>query len=35
MTHFHNADIREALLEFAPQEREAINAAKYGEITGS
>ncbi|PNP46740.1 hypothetical protein TGAMA5MH_01691 [Trichoderma gamsii] len=35
MTHFHNADIREALLEFALQEKEAINAAKYGEITGS
>ncbi|KAK1241384.1 hypothetical protein MKX08_001358 [Trichoderma sp. CBMAI-0020] len=35
MTHFHNADIREALLEFAPQEKEIINATKYGEITGS
>jgi carbonic anhydrase len=35
MTHFHNADIRKALLEFAPQEEETINATKYGEITGS
>ncbi|KAM0457250.1 hypothetical protein ACHAO4_003047 [Trichoderma viride] len=35
MTHFHNADIREALLEFAPQEKETINATKYGEIAGS
>ncbi|UKZ92819.1 uncharacterized protein TrAFT101_007752 [Trichoderma asperellum] len=35
MTHFHDANIREALLDFAPQEKETINATKYGEITGS
>ncbi|KAI5456867.1 carbonic anhydrase [Mariannaea sp. PMI_226] len=35
MTHFHDADIRKALLEIAPQEKETINASKYGEIAGS
>ncbi|PTB66914.1 carbonic anhydrase [Trichoderma citrinoviride] len=35
MTHFHDARVREALIKFAPQEKETINATKYGEITGS
>ncbi|KAL6872979.1 carbonic anhydrase [Trichoderma novae-zelandiae] len=35
MTHFHDARVREALIRIAPQEKETINATKYGEITGS
>ncbi|KAL7793097.1 carbonic anhydrase [Trichoderma ceciliae] len=35
MTHFHDAKIKEALLEIAPQEKDTINASKYGEIVGS
>ncbi|KAE8445839.1 hypothetical protein EG329_012762 [Mollisiaceae sp. DMI_Dod_QoI] len=35
MTHFHDADIKKALLEIAPEEGASIEAAKYGEITGS
>ncbi|KAH6608572.1 hypothetical protein Trco_001918 [Trichoderma cornu-damae] len=34
MTHFHDSRIREALVEIAPQEKDAINASKYGEIVG-
>ncbi|KAF2647318.1 carbonic anhydrase [Lophiostoma macrostomum CBS 122681] len=35
MTHFHDAEIKKALIEIAPQEKDAINATKYGEIVGS
>ncbi|KAL7809705.1 carbonic anhydrase [Trichoderma aethiopicum] len=35
MTHFHDARVREALIQIAPQEKETINATKFGEITGS
>jgi carbonic anhydrase len=35
MTHFHDAKIKEALIEIAPQEKDTINATKYGEIAGS
>lgn len=34
MTHFHDADIKKALLEIAPHEKESIEASKFGEITG-
>ena len=32
MTHFHNADVRKALLEIAPEEKEALEVMKFGEI---
>ncbi|KAJ5133626.1 hypothetical protein N7448_001353 [Penicillium atrosanguineum] len=35
MTHFHDAYIKKALLEIAPQEEELIEASKFGEITNS
>ncbi|KAH8894497.1 carbonic anhydrase [Thozetella sp. PMI_491] len=35
MTHFHDSVVRERLIEFAPQEKEAIEATRYGEILGS
>lgn len=35
MTHFHDARVREALIQIAPREKDTINATKYGEITGS
>ncbi|EHK18195.1 uncharacterized protein TRIVIDRAFT_44787 [Trichoderma virens Gv29-8] len=34
MTHYHDATIKEALIEIAPQEKDTINASKYGEIAG-
>jgi carbonic anhydrase len=34
MTHYHDARVREALIEIAPQEKDTINATKYGEIVG-
>lgn len=33
VTHFHDADVKKALLEIAPAEEEAIQAMKFGEIT--
>lgn len=33
MTHFHDADIKKALVEISPNTKEQIEAAKYGEIT--
>ncbi|KAF2096246.1 carbonic anhydrase [Rhizodiscina lignyota] len=35
MTHFHDADIRKALIEVAPEEKETIDASKFGEIKGT
>lgn len=35
MTHFHDDDIKKALLELAPGEADSIGQSKYGEITGS
>ncbi|RFU77119.1 hypothetical protein TARUN_5100 [Trichoderma arundinaceum] len=35
MTHYHDSRIKEALIEIAPQEKDTINASKYGEIAGS
>lgn len=35
MTHFHDSEIKKALVELAPEEKSSIEAAKYGEITGS
>jgi carbonic anhydrase len=35
MTHFHDADIKKALLEIAPEEKDVIEASKYGEIKTS
>ncbi|KAJ5772103.1 hypothetical protein N7520_002632 [Penicillium odoratum] len=30
LTHFHNADIKQALLEIAPHEQELIKAPEFG-----
>ncbi|KAF2800965.1 carbonic anhydrase [Melanomma pulvis-pyrius CBS 109.77] len=35
MTHFHDVDVKKALVELAPQEKEVIEASKFGEITTS
>ncbi|KAJ6108332.1 hypothetical protein N7523_009655 [Penicillium sp. IBT 18751x] len=35
LTHFHDADIKKALLEIAPHEQGVIEASQFGEITGS
>ena len=35
LTHFHDAKIKEALREIAPTDEAAIEAAQFGEITGS
>jgi hypothetical protein len=35
MTHFHDNQVKEALLDIAPQEKESIESSKFGEITGS
>jgi carbonic anhydrase len=35
MTHFHDHKIREALVEIAPGDADAINSTKFGEISGS
>jgi carbonic anhydrase len=35
MTHFHDEEIKKALLELAPDEAESIRQSKFGEITGS
>lgn len=35
MTHFHDSKIREALLEIAPGDGEAIKSTKFGEVAGS
>ncbi|UKZ68818.1 uncharacterized protein TrAtP1_009837 [Trichoderma atroviride] len=35
MTHFHDADIKKALVEIAPQEKTSIEASKFGEIKNS
>jgi len=32
--HFHDADIKKDLIELAPEEKEAIEASNFGEITG-
>jgi carbonic anhydrase len=33
LTHYHDADIKKALLEIAPGSRELIEACNFGEIT--
>lgn len=35
LTHFHDSKIQQALLELAPTDKAAIEAAQFGEITGS
>ena len=35
MTHFHDETIKKALIEIAPEEKESIEASKFGEITKS
>lgn len=35
MTHFHDATIKQALLDIAPADEAAIGKAHFGEITGS
>ncbi|RDW58510.1 carbonic anhydrase-2 [Coleophoma crateriformis] len=35
MSHFHDAEVRKALIQIAPQEEETIKATQYGEIAGS
>lgn len=35
MTHYHDADVRKALAEIAPDAKESIEAMKFGEITAS
>ncbi|KAF2498717.1 carbonic anhydrase [Lophium mytilinum] len=35
MIHWHDADVKEALVEVAPEEKESIEASKFGEITSS
>ncbi|KAJ5666009.1 carbonic anhydrase [Penicillium maclennaniae] len=35
LTHFHDADIKKALLDIAPHEQGLIEASDFGEITGS
>lgn len=35
MTHFHDPDVKKTLLEFSPQDKENIEAAKFGGITAS
>ncbi|KAJ5628758.1 hypothetical protein N7490_010986 [Penicillium lividum] len=35
LTHFHDADIKQALLEIAPHEKELIKASEFGEIKNS
>ncbi|KAF2807017.1 carbonic anhydrase [Mytilinidion resinicola] len=35
MTHWHDPEIKKALVEIAPEEKESIEASKFGEITSS
>jgi carbonic anhydrase len=35
MTHYHDKDVRKALVEIAPEEKGRIEATNFGEITGS
>ena len=35
MTHYHDATVKKALLEFAPDAEELIEETKFGEITTS
>jgi len=35
MIHFHDDDIKKALIELAPEEKASIEAMKFGEIKGS
>lgn len=35
MTHYHDNDIRKALVEIAPEEKGRIEATSFGEIKGS
>jgi carbonic anhydrase len=35
MTHYHDADIKDALVQIAPKEKDTINTLKYGEIVGT
>jgi carbonic anhydrase len=35
MTHWHDSDIKKALLELAPSDKDKIEAQKFGEIKGS
>jgi carbonic anhydrase len=35
MTHFHDDDIKKALLDVAPEAKDLINASKFGEIKHS
>jgi carbonic anhydrase len=32
MTHFHDDDIKKALLEIAPEEKNSIESSQFGEI---
>jgi hypothetical protein len=32
LTHYHDADIKQALLEIAPEDKERIEVARFGEI---
>jgi carbonic anhydrase len=34
MTHFHDAEVKKALLEIAPAEKSLIDGMKFGEIKG-
>ena len=34
MTHWHDSDIKKALLDIAPSDKDKIEAQKFGEITG-
>jgi carbonic anhydrase len=35
MTHYHDADVKKALLEFSPDAKTLIEESKFGEITNS
>jgi carbonic anhydrase len=35
VTHFHDDDVKKALLEVTPEAEELINASKFGEIKTS
>lgn len=34
MTHYHDSDIKKALLEVNPEAKDLIESLKFGEITG-
>ena len=35
MTHYHDATVKASLIDISPGEKDAIEAMKFGEITGS